>query len=128
MIRKRYLINSKPNKVWDALVNPKTIDKWGGGPAKMKDEIGFKFSLWGGDIYGTNLEVVNPPAGGKKLVQEWYSWEWENPSLVTFTLNYDGNVTEVLLEHKNVPKNEVESINEGWSEYYLGQIKSFLEK
>ena len=127
IIEQRYLIKAKPDKVWDALTNPETIQKWGGGPARMSDKVGFEFSLWGGDIYGKNLEVDNPQTGERKLVQEWYSGEWEIPSIVTFKLNFDGRETEVILVHKDVPKKEIKDIDEGWRDYYMGPIKRILE-
>lgn len=128
MIRQRYLIRSSLDKVWNALTNPKIIEKWGAGPVKMKSEAGFEFSLWGGDIWGKNLEVVNPDGGEKKLVQEWYGGEWEIPSIVIFKLNASNGYTEVILEHKDVPKEEIEDISSGWNDYYLGAIKKLLEK
>ncbi len=122
-IEQRYLIKAKPEKVWDALTNPKTIEKWGGGPVKMEDIVGFEFSFWGGDIFGKNIEIVK----NKKLVQEWYGGEWEIPSIATFTLNYDGKVTEVILNHKDVPKTEMKEFDEGWRDYFMGPIKKLLE-
>jgi len=128
MIKQRYLIKADFEKVWDALVNPKTIEKWGAGPAVMSSEVGFEFSLWGGDIWGKNLEVINPKKGEKKLVQEWYGGEWETPSIVSFKLNAGNGYTEVILDHENVPKDEVQDISAGWNDYYLGAIKKYLEK
>jgi len=32
------------------------------------------------------------------------------------------------LLHKDVPDADAESIEQGWKEYYLGQIKEYLEK
>lgn len=123
IIRQRYTILAPQEKVWDALVNPETIKRWGGGPVMMSDKAGFEFSLWGGDVYGKNLEVEI----GKRLVQEWYGGEWEYPSIVTFSLSNDGHCTEVILEHRDVPENEIKDINEGWRDYYLGPIKDMLE-
>jgi activator of HSP90 ATPase len=127
MIRKRYLIKVRPEKVWRALTDPEIIKMWGAGPAKMNDRAGTGFSLWGGDVWGKNLEVVNPESGEKRLVQEWYGGEWEVPSIVTFKLNADNDCTEIILEHKNVPKSEVNDISAGWDDYYLGPIKNLLE-
>jgi len=124
VIIQRYTVLAKPDKVWDALVNPKTIEKWGGGPAVMKDKVGFDFSLWGGDIYGKNIEIENE----KKLVQEWYSGEWSRPSVVTITLNADGHCTEIVLEHKDVPAEEMKEISEGWKDFYFEPIKKLLEE
>ena len=54
-IRQIYLINSSLEEVWKALTDPKYIDAWGGGPAKMDEKVGTKFELWGGDIHGKNI-------------------------------------------------------------------------
>lgn len=51
-IKQTYLINASRQDVWQALIDPVIIDKWGGGPARMNDRVGTEFSLWGGDIYG----------------------------------------------------------------------------
>ena len=69
IIKQTYHIHAPISEVWKALVNPKYIDGWGGGPAKMNNKKGTKFSLWGGSIWGTNTEVVSE----KKLIQDWYS-------------------------------------------------------
>lgn len=122
-IEQRYLIKVRPEKVWDALTNQKTIKEWGAGPAVMNDKVGAEFSLWGGDVYGKNLEVLEK----KKLVQEWYGGEWAVPSIVTIKLSYDGDCTEVLLYHKDLPKSEVKEFDEGWRDYYFGPIKKLLE-
>ncbi|MBF8250205.1 MAG: Activator of Hsp90 ATPase 1 family protein [Candidatus Levybacteria bacterium] len=124
MIKQTYLINSTLDEVWQALVNPKYINAWGGGPVKMNEKKGTKFELWGGDIHGKNIEVV--PL--KKLVQEWYGGKWEKPSVVTFTLTKDGNKTKLNLLQTDVPDNEVKDIDDGWKEYYLGPMKEYLEK
>lgn len=126
-IEQRYLINSPIEKVWEALVNPKIIEIWSKSPAVMNDEVGSDFSLWGGEIYGKNLEVINPEKGEKKLVQEWYGGDWEKPSLVKFKINFDGEKTELILEHTDIPDEEVDEFAEGWKDYYLGAVKKYLE-
>ncbi|MFI5265497.1 MAG: SRPBCC domain-containing protein [Candidatus Levyibacteriota bacterium] len=122
-IHQTYTIHSSVKKVWDALVNPKTIEKWGAGFAKMDDKVGTEFKLWGGDIYGKNVEVVK----NKKLVQEWFGGVWDKPSQVKFELTSKGNSTVVALTQTGVPEKDVEDIAGGWKEYYLGPLKSLLE-
>ena len=123
-INQPYHIDSSIEKVWKCLIDPKEIEAWGGGPAKMEDKEGDKFSLWGGDIYGVNKEVVD----GKKLVQEWYGGKWDEPSMATFTLHNEKNGTKVDFHQTNVPDDEADSIESGWEDYYLGAIKKYLEK
>ena len=122
-IQQEYQISAPVEKIWEALVDPKVIEKWGGGPAKMKAEVGFEFSLWGGDIHGKNIEVVE----NKKLVQDWYSGDWPKPSRATFTLTPKNGSTLLSLTHENVPDEEEKEIADGWNRYYLGQIKELLE-
>ncbi len=126
-IKQSYLINAPMEKVWQALVDPKEIEKWGAGPAKMDSKVGTKFSLWDGDIHGKNIEVIHSPAGRYKLVQDWYGGDWPQPSKVTFTLSQKNNQTQVELLHENVPDKEESGIADGWNSYYLREIKKYLE-
>ncbi len=130
-LAKTYLINAPLEKVWDALINPETIEEWGGGPAVMNAEPGFEFTLWGGEVFGKNL-TVKP---NEELTQEWYGGEWKEPSLVSFKLKEvnpsagsgQAGQTELTLFHERIPDDEAKSIDEGWDLYYLGPIKNLLE-
>lgn len=124
MIKQTYTINAPIEKVWEAIVSPKIIDKWGAGPAKMDDKPGSEFTLWGGDIWGKNLEVVK----GEKLIQEWFGGDWDKPSKLTIVLKGNSNSTQVDLVHEGVPKDEETDFADGWKTYYFGEIKKLLEK
>ncbi|EKD86890.1 MAG: activator of HSP90 ATPase 1 family protein [uncultured bacterium] len=123
-ITKNYTINAPIEKVWDALVNPVTIDKWGGGPVKMEATQNFKFEIWGGDIHGKNIKVEK----NKILKQDWYSGDWSKPSRLRFELFEKDGKTILHLLHENVPDDEAKDIDKGWDDYYLGPIKDLLEK
>lgn len=111
--------------VWQAFVDPKIIDKWGGGPAKMSDKKGSKFFIWGGYIFGVNTKVIKH----KILQQDWFSGDkWPKPSKVKFTFVDNGESTTVKLVHTDIPDKSLKSIDEGWKDYYLGPIKELLEK
>lgn len=122
-ITQKYVIKSPIQEVWKALVDPKYIEGWGGGPAKMSDKVGSNFSLWGGDIHGKNIEVVI----NKKLVQEWFSGKWSKPSVATFNLSSKNDETTIEFTHENVPEEEFKDIEQGWCDYYLGPLKDYLE-
>lgn len=123
-IRQSYTVHAPLQRVWRALIDPVVIDAWGGGPAHMNEKVGTKFTLWGGDIYGKNMKVVQ----NKELVQQWFGGKWEKPSTVTFTLKESSDKTEIDLLHVDVPDEEVKDIAEGWKIYYLGPLKKLLEK
>lgn len=122
-ISQTYKIRTPIAKVWQALTDPAIITKWGGGPAKMSDREGENFSLWGGDMWGTNTKVVR----NKILVQDWYGGKWEVPSIVEFRLSELNGITTVKLTHNNLPKDEVKDFANGWKDYYMGAIKKLLE-
>ena len=123
-LKQTYHIHAPVEKVWQALVDPKEIDAWGGGPVKMDEKVGTKFSLWGGEIHGKNIEVTPK----KKLVQEWFGGKWDEPSIATFYLSMQAGKTSIDFLQTNIPDNEVEDIADGWKKYYLGPLKSFVEK
>lgn len=123
-LNQKHTVKANIKEVWQALTDPKVIESWGGGPVKMSHEEGFEFELWGGDIKGKNLVVIEH----KKIVQEWVAGKWEKPSIVTFTLVDNGEQVEIELIHEDIPDEEFEKIEEGWKESYLGPLKKLLEK
>ncbi len=122
-IKQTYEIEAPVADVWRALVDPKEIEAWGGGPAVMDGQKDSEFTLWGGSIHGRNV-AVEPE---KRLVQDWYSDDWEEASVATFTLSANNGVTNLELLHENVPDNEAKEIDDGWINFYLGPIKDYLE-
>lgn len=121
-LKQIYIIDAATQDVWNALVDPKIITDWGAGPAQMSDKKE-KFSLWGGDIYGTNIEIQK----GYKLVQDWYAGDWAEPSRVVFELVSEDDKTKVTLTHTNIPDDEFEGIKSGWKDYYFGPMIELLE-
>ena len=124
-IKQTYQINSAINEVWKALTLPGYINAWGGGPAKMDDKVGTKFSLWDGEIWGKNLEVME----NKKLVQEWWSKGElkDKPSTVTFTLKSEDGKVRLDLVQTDVPEEHEKDLDDGWRDFYLLPLKKYLE-
>ena len=116
-ISQTYELKATPAAVFDALINPKTIQQWSGAPATMDSQAGTEFSLFGGQIEGTNLEVV----ANKKLVQQW-----PHQSKVTITLTDNGSTTTAELKHEDIPKAEVDSFRQGWIDYYFGPMQKMF--
>ncbi len=82
-----------------------------------------EFSLWEGDICGKILEIEE----NVKVVQQWYFGEQVMPSVATIKFFKDGKKVQVEVVHTNIPDDAYEEITEGWNEYFLGAIKTFLE-
>ncbi len=122
-LRTRVKIKAELEDVYAAFTNPFAIELWSGYPAVMSTEPGSEFSLWEGDISGHNIEFVDQ----SRIVQEWYFGEQDEPSIATIKFFKDGGKIQVDVIHTNIPEDAYEEITEGWNEYYLGAIKSFLE-
>ena len=121
-ITREYTINAPLEKVYQALINPKLIQKWSGSPAVMSAEEGKEFQLWEGGIIGKNLEVSKD-----RIVQDWKEKQWKDYSKVTFKLTFANGATHLLLQHELIPASSFHGISKGWDEYYLGPLKELLE-
>ncbi len=122
-LRKYFRIKGAPAEVYAAMVNPFSIALWTGEDAKMKEEVGSEFSLFGGDISGKNLEFVKD----QKIVQEWDFGEQKDASIVSITLRPDRHYTNVELRHTNIPDEAYDDMLQGWETYYFGGLKEFFE-
>lgn len=121
--KKYFLVNATPEDVYNALTNEATIQLWSGEEAVMPMQPGSEFSLWDGSICGINLEFVP----GKKIIQQWFFGEQEEPSIVTIILHPDKKGTSVELRHTNIPDDDFDNITAGWNDQYFGSIIDFYE-
>lgn len=119
--KKYYKINTEAEILFSALTNAATIQLWTGEPAVMEPVEGTEFSLWEDSIVGKNITIVP----GKKLVQEWYFGETDQPSIVTILLHAEKNHTSVELRHTNIPDEIYDNITQGWNENYFGALIDF---
>ena len=118
-----YIIGSSPEEVYIALTNPATLQLWTGEPATMSTEPGSEFSLWEGSIEGKNISFEP----GKKIVQEWYFGEQDEPSVVTILLHPHKQGTSAELRHSNIPDEAYSEIVDGWNDVYFGSLINFYE-
>ena len=86
-------------------------------PAKMDTAAGSKFSLFGGQLEGTTLEIVP----GQKLVQQW-----PHGSKVTITLEGHGDTTTVELLHEDIPEDKVDMFRQGWDTHYFASLQKMF--
>ncbi|MBC5992447.1 SRPBCC domain-containing protein [Pontibacter cellulosilyticus] len=121
--KKYYIIPASPEEVYVALTNANTIQLWSGEQADMSTEPGSEFELFEGSIVGKNLEFEE----NKKIVQQWYFGDQEEPSIVTIKLHPHKYGTSAELRHTNIPDEAYDDLVEGWDEAYFGSIIEFYE-
>lgn len=121
--KKYFIIPAPPEDVYLALTVETTIELWTGDPAVMKPEPGTEFSLWDESIVGKNLEFEE----NKKIVQQWYFGDQEEPSIVTIKLHPHEEGTSMEVRHTNIPDQDYEDISDGWTNSYAAGLIEFYE-
>jgi uncharacterized protein YndB with AHSA1/START domain len=125
-IKQKVIINATPKEVYTALMDAKIDSKIIGSKATIVPKVGGKITAWDSYITGKNLELVK----GKRIVQEWVTTEWPEgypPSILTITLKKAGNVTELMMVHSKVPKEQMNRYADGWKDYYWKPLKEYFE-
>lgn len=120
--KKYYLLDATPEEVYIALTNPLTIKLWTNDEAEMSTVPGSEFSIMGGSIVGKNLEFEE----NKKIVQQWYFGEQEEPSVVTIKIHAHPDGSSVELKHTNIPDEAYEDMVEGWNSAYFGNLQDYF--
>lgn len=121
---KKYIyLPAPPEEVYLALTKAQSIQLWTGAEVEFTEEANTEFSFWDGDITGKNIEFDY----GKKIVQQWYFGEDNEPSIVTIKLHEDKKGTSLEFVQTNIPEGDYKDFTEGIEEYYLGGLVDFFE-
>lgn len=93
-------------------------------PAEISREAGGAFKLFGGIIFGRQLELVP----NERIVQAWRVSHWDAGefSIAKFTLTEEGSGTKIIFDHTGFPKGEGESLATGWKGNYWEPLAKFL--
>jgi activator of HSP90 ATPase len=121
-IKRYYSLPAEPNDIYNALTNKKMLEIWTGEDAVMEPVAGTEFSLWGGSITGLNMEFEE----NRKMVQQWFFGEENEPSIVTIILHKDKKGTSVELRHTNIPDEAFENISDGWDIDFFDALRELF--
>jgi len=122
--KKYYYLPAPPEEVYLALTKAQSIQLWTGAEVEFTEEPGTEFSFWDGDIVGKNLEFEF----GKRIVQQWYFGEDNEPSIVTIKLHADKKGTSLEFVQTNIPDEDYDDFISGLDEYYIGGLIDFFEE
>lgn len=121
-IKRYYSLPAEPKDIYNAITNKKMLEIWTGEDAVMEPVSGTEFSLWGGSITGMNLEFEE----NRKMVQQWFFGEQDEPSIVTIILHPDKKGTSVELRHTNIPEEAFENISDGWDVDFFDALRELF--
>lgn len=119
-----FIIPTEPEILYRGLTTEITVKLWTGAEATMSEEEGSEFSLWEGAIIGKNLSFEP----GRKIHQEWYFGEQEEPSIVTIKLHKHPQGTSMEVRQTNIPKDAYDDIAEGWHQEYAASLIHFYSE
>lgn len=93
-------------------------------PAVIHREPGGEFSLFGGYIFGRQLELVP----NQRIVQAWRVGSWAPGifSIARFEFTAQGAATKLIFSHASFPAGDAEHLAEGWHENYWEPLQKFL--
>jgi activator of HSP90 ATPase len=122
--KKYYSLPAPPEEVYLAMTKEQSIQLWTGADVEFTDKPGTEFSFWDGDIVGKNIEFEF----GKRIVQQWYFGEENEPSIVTIKLHPDKKGTSLEFVQTNIPDEDYDDFTAGITEHYLGGLGDFFEE
>ncbi len=118
-------IKATAKQIYKAWLSTQGHTKMTGGVAFISDKVGDNFTAWGDHIKGKNL-VLEPY---HKIVQSWRGSDFkatDGDSQIEVILNENGNETELILNHTNIPEDNERYI-EGWETHYFKPMKAYFE-
>lgn len=119
-------INTTPEKLWDALINPEfTKQYWGGRRIESDWKIGSAVKMIS---QKENIEFEGEVIAFEPPRLLSYKWRPEPPSSVTFLLEPYGTVMRLTVTHEGLEpgSKEYEGTGQGWMAI-LSSLKSLLE-
>lgn len=122
--KKYILLAAPPEEVYLALTKPQSIQLWTGAEVVFTEAPDTEFSYWDGDIVGKNISFEP----NKKIVQQWYFGESNEPSIVTIKLHEDKKGTSLEFVQTNIPDEDFTDFTQGIEEYFLGGLDDFFEE
>ncbi len=125
--KQKIKFNASPKKIYDMLMDAKTVAAFTGDKAKISQKVKGKFEIFGG--YCTGYNVALDP--GKIIIQAWNfkedGWPENHYSACTFELIKVTGGCELHFYHEAVPAHKVEDLKKGWKKFYWNPMKKMLK-
>jgi len=135
-IHQEVTFNAKPDRVYNALTDAASFQKLesfsdamhsldiAAHPAKISDEPGGAFSLFGDYVTGRQIELIR----NQRIVQAWRSASWDSGaySIARFELTPVDAGTKLIFDHTGFPAGTAEHLVRGWYSNYWDPLRKLL--
>jgi len=124
-ITQRVQFNASPRDIFELMMDSRRHARFTGEPARVPRRAGASFSAYSGYITGVNVEIIP----NRRIVQAWRGSDWPKGaySIVTFQLaSLAGGRTRLTFTQHGVPRGQLRSIRQGWTDYYWEPMKAAI--
>jgi activator of HSP90 ATPase len=136
-IHQEPIFRASRKTVYEALTNTAHFDKvihlgvamqsgmsLGTAPTNISPQVGGKFTIFGGHIFGRHIELVP----NDRIVQAWRVADWDPGlySIARFELIEQGSGTKIIFDHAGFPKGQAEHLAAGWKGNYWEPLQKYL--
>jgi activator of HSP90 ATPase len=126
-IKQTVTFDATPDKIYNLIMDQKKHAAFTGSKVIMSTKVKGKFNAFDGYINGYNIELVE----NKRIIQAWHfaedGWPDDHYSICTFLLEREGNKTKLDFRQTDVPEHKVESLKDGWKQFYWKPMKALLK-
>lgn len=126
-IKQTITFDTTPETIYNLILDEKKVAAFTGSKATLSKKLNGKFYVFDGYCQGYNIELIE----GKKIVQAWHfaedGWPDDHYSICTFELENANNKTKLKFLQTDVPDHNVDSLKNGWKEFYWDAMKSYLK-
>ena len=126
-INQTVTFDTTPERIYDLLMDQKKVAAFTGSNVTMSTKVNGKFNVFDGYCHGYNIELI----AGKKIVQAWHfaedGWPDDHFSVCSFEFDKVGNKTKLKFVQTDIPEHKVNSLKDGWKQFYWDAIKKYLK-
>lgn len=121
----KFMLPVPAERIYTAWLDSAEHSAMTGAKATCSREVGGEFTAWDGYIHGKNLLLIE----NKKIVQSWRSSDFPedaSDSVLSIQLLEREGITEVVLEHSDIPPERAVDFQSGWIEYYANPMQKYF--
>lgn len=121
----RFPMHASAREIYDAWLDSARHSAMTASPAKASREVGGEFSAWDGYITGKNLLLIE----NKKIVQSWRASDFPEDapdSVLSVQLIERQGITEIEIEHSDIPAGLGPQYHSGWMEFYAEPMRKYF--
>ena len=128
-IEQEVVLSCSSKYAYDAWLDSNTHGAMIGAEAEVEPKVGGEFSIWDGYLVGKTLELHSNPL---KIVQSWRdtSSGWPDYHYSTIEIEFlphGKKGTLIKFAQNGVPEKFVESIEQGWKDFYWDKMKEYFD-